>query len=474
MNKVLIVDDEKMIVNSLVLGFPWKKHGFEVVATAAGGREALTLIEQLHPDVVFTDIKMPGMTGLELMSECLERAPGTVFVVISGHAEFIYAQKAIELGATAYCLKPLENDEIAAALTKARQKLLNSDELRHAALLRFLNNPTGENAAALLSPYDLSGNIGIGLSLGDAGPLLSGVVPCIAFSMDETCRLYLFPKEYAALESYTFRAALLSAVTSGTLSAFVYDETDSPVFYLCEKLAALMDQLYVSFFAPEAAALGRAQPTLPRDTAWLEEFAALCNKNRLHEVLHRLAALKQSHEIRMSDALRIHNLCEALLRRLRNLPAAKVLRYGYELAARYEDFEKMASSLGRQLQQAGSPAVDPERLHNETLARIVAEINVHFTREMSFQELCNRYRINPSYLSQLFKKELDVTFTGYLNRLRIGYAKELLESTAILVSEISDKAGYENYLTFTKLFKRATGMTPKQYRAESRGQAATP
>ena len=472
MYKVLIVDDEKMIVNSLLLGFPWKQHDFEVVATASGGREALALMENLHPDGVMTDIKMPGMSGLELMSRCRERAPGTVFVVISGHAEFSFAQKALELGAAAYCLKPLENDEIAAALSKAKRLLTRSDELRHAALLRFLDAPSEENAGALLAPYDLSGQVGIGLSLGDALPLLSGSVPCIGFSLDEKCRLYLIPKDVACLESYAFRAALLGAVTSGALSAFVYDETDRPAWYLRERLTGLMDQLYAGFFSPERTALGRAQPPAARDTKWLDRFAALCNKNRLFEALRALSDADAA-QLTMRDALRIHNLCISLLCRLQNLPVPKAPRYGYELAARYPSFAKMRAALVRRLQQASGSAADPERLHNETLARIVTEINRNFSRDLSFQALCTRYQINPSYLSQLFKKELDMTFTSYVNRLRIGYAKELLEGTTMLVSEISDRAGYENYLTFTKLFKKETGLTPKQYRAQSRGEPTT-
>ncbi|MEG0901749.1 MAG: response regulator, partial [Clostridia bacterium] len=116
MHKVMIVDDERMIINSLALGFNWKSSGFEVIATATSGQEALRLLESLHPDVVFTDIKMPGTSGLDLMIEAKKRYPRLLFVVISGHADFTYAQKAIQLGAIAYCLKPLEDEDIQCAL----------------------------------------------------------------------------------------------------------------------------------------------------------------------------------------------------------------------------------------------------------------------------------------------------------------------------------------------------------------------
>ena len=148
------------------------------------------------------------------------------------------------------------------------------------------------------------------------------------------------------------------------------------------------------------------------------------------------------------------------------VPAPQTLRYGFELWERSPSFEALRQSLCRQLEQECGGNVDTDQLRNETLAQIVAELGSSFTQEIVYQDLCARHHINPSYLSQLFRKELGMTFTSYLNQLRIHYAKELLQSTSLRVAEISDKVGYDNYLHFTKLFKRETGTTPKQYRLE--------
>lgn len=470
MHKALLVDDERMIVNSLMLGFPWKEHGFEVVATASSGKEALALIADLRPDVVLTDVKMPAMSGLDLMEACRERAPDVVFIVISGHAEFAFAQKALKLGAVAYCLKPLENDEIAAALRKAKEQIAHQGALRNAALARFLAEPCAENAEALLAPYAFTGRMGVALSLGDASRILSGNVPCVRFSPDERCHLYLFFQDFSYLNSPHFRAALLSAVTSGSVSAFVFDETDAPAEYLLTRLPLLMDQLYAAFFAKERVMLGRAHAMEARQSAWLEDFAALCNKNRPNEALRALRDMppEESARFAMHDAVRLHNLVDAMLSRAANLSGGERLKHGFELAARYESFSAMLAALCRRVERLLHAAHDLERLHNETLARVVREVNQSFTSDLSFQEICARHGINPSYLSQLFKKEMRITFTGYVSRLRVGYAKELLETTAILVSEISDRVGCDSYLTFTRLFKRETGMTPKAYRARSK------
>ncbi|MEG0766497.1 MAG: response regulator [Clostridia bacterium] len=468
MHKVLIVDDEKMIVSSLVLGFDWKCHGFEVIATASSGREALTLIDDLRPDVVFTDVKMPGMSGLELMTTARARQPALVFVVISGYADFSFAQQALALGAIAYCLKPLEKEALQNALEKAEKVLSDSDALRHATLLRFLQEPTRERAGALFAAYPTGGMVGIGLSVGSAMALFTGNLPCVALALDAQCSLYIFPAGVQYLAGYAFRAALLGAVAEGRLSAFVYDAATDPAALLCDHLGDLLDQLYTFFFHKERATLGKALPIAPHDSPFTDALALLANKNRPAEVLQHLASLapQERAQLTMQDAVRIDNLCEALLCRLRNLPTHVKHRHGFELAARYTTFDSMLQALCKRLERASSNAFDPERVHNETLAHVITYLNRHFTQRLSYQDLCLLHHIHPNYLSQLFKKEIGVSYTGYLTQLRIAYAKELLENTSALISEISDRVGYDSYLHFTKLFKRETGRTPTQYRNE--------
>ena len=103
-------------------------------------------------------------------------------------------------------------------------------------------------------------------------------------------------------------------------------------------------------------------------------------------------------------------------------------------------------------------------IRNQTLRNVLEYLNRHFSQAISFQELCELHNINGSYLSQLFKKELGITFTAYLTQLRMNRAKELLKTTNLRISEISDALGYDYYFNFTKLFKKEVGMTPKEYR----------
>jgi len=121
--KVLIVDDETWVLENYRLGIQWEKMGFQVVATAANGMEALECIQQCHPHVIITDIRMPVMGGLELIRQVKQQSPDTEFIVISGYAEFSYAQKALNFGVAGYCLKPVEEADLQAVLVTVKDKL---------------------------------------------------------------------------------------------------------------------------------------------------------------------------------------------------------------------------------------------------------------------------------------------------------------------------------------------------------------
>ena len=112
MYKVLIVDDEQLILSGMIARFQHLNFTFESIREAASGVEALALLEKEPADIIITDIKMPDMDGLTLIREAKEKYPGTQFVVLSGYAEFEYAETAIELGVKSYLLKPISNDEL--------------------------------------------------------------------------------------------------------------------------------------------------------------------------------------------------------------------------------------------------------------------------------------------------------------------------------------------------------------------------
>ena len=121
--KVFFVEDEIITREGIRDNVDWRASGFEFCGEAPGGEMALPLLRASQPDVLITDIKMPFMDGLQLSKIVRERMPWVKIVILSGHDEFEYAQKAIGLGVTDYLLKPVDAAELQSVVQKSVEKM---------------------------------------------------------------------------------------------------------------------------------------------------------------------------------------------------------------------------------------------------------------------------------------------------------------------------------------------------------------
>lgn len=126
MYHALIIDDEKPAQIAISALGSWHDLGIELPFTANNGKDGLFSMRELHPDIVFVDMQMPLMNGLEFLKTASAEFPGTKFIIISGYDYFEYAQSGIKHGAIDYLLKPVVEDELNSALKKAVE-LLNND-----------------------------------------------------------------------------------------------------------------------------------------------------------------------------------------------------------------------------------------------------------------------------------------------------------------------------------------------------------
>lgn len=135
--KILLVDDELEIRDGMIQKLDWHQLGYDVAAAAENGVEALEKADQVQPDVIMTDIRMPFMDGLEFIEKVIERLPAVKIIVFSGFDDFEYAQKAINLGVEEYILKPISAKQLEESLIKLKKKM--DEELarkRDIAILR--------------------------------------------------------------------------------------------------------------------------------------------------------------------------------------------------------------------------------------------------------------------------------------------------------------------------------------------------
>ena len=119
MYRVVLIDDEIMALRGMAGSLPWNEMNMEIAGTARDGASGLELIRRRKPDIVITDIRMPGMDGLDMIRETLALWPETIFIILSGYSEFQYAKKAIAYGVMGYLEKPIDVGELKSTLKKA-------------------------------------------------------------------------------------------------------------------------------------------------------------------------------------------------------------------------------------------------------------------------------------------------------------------------------------------------------------------
>lgn len=129
MLKAILIDDEKKIIALMEGLVDWEAIGIEIIGTATSGRQGMEMILERHPDIVVTDIRMPGIDGLEMIRQLKGMGLDISFVLISGHKHFEYAHTAIKYGVENYLLKPINKQELQDNLVSVRDKILNSRDI---------------------------------------------------------------------------------------------------------------------------------------------------------------------------------------------------------------------------------------------------------------------------------------------------------------------------------------------------------
>ncbi len=123
MYKVVIIDDEPIIVEGLSKAIDWEEMGCSVVGSAPDGQQGISLIREKQPDIVISDICMPGLNGLKMIAALRSEYPDMQITILTGYREFEYAREAILLGVTRFLLKPSRMDELKEAITVMTGKL---------------------------------------------------------------------------------------------------------------------------------------------------------------------------------------------------------------------------------------------------------------------------------------------------------------------------------------------------------------
>ncbi|MBW7454906.1 helix-turn-helix domain-containing protein [Paenibacillus sepulcri] len=467
MLKVLIVDDENWVVESLKDMVDWQSHGFEVVGQAYNGVDALEAMNRLKPDVVFTDIRMPEMNGLELIQRARSLAFPIHFVVVSGYAEFAYAQKALTHGALAYCLKPFDEIEINGVLAKISRMHAVASPARDSSLIHLLEDPNAGNQLKLQEELEKEGfsdwsSAGIAAVVSVGSSELESIQgPVIKLKIGTAKTAFLLQERQAAALRDKWRTGVPQGIRGIGFSGKITDLGE-----IREAISGA-DMLAHQFFVTGKPAVYDQQPFRDQELNryMVDMSTAVRDKDNpaIHLVFERIGELFRAQALSIRHAFQVYNMTVSFLFKLGQTES---ILYSYEqLVQSYEHVFAMLDEL-ESLATGYSGTADPLSVEtkNRTFNAILRFVTDHFTQELSLQSLADQFFMNPSYISQLFKKEVGETFTAYISRLRIAYARELLDHEQYSIQEIAEKIGYQDYFYFARIFKKMTGTTPSQYR----------
>ena len=173
--KLMFIDDERNVVLGLQRIVDWRQYGFKVIGVAANGQEGLTKIQALHPDIVLLDIRMPGLSGIELIRTAREQGFAGEFILLTAHADFDYAHDAIRYGVVDYLLKPVDEDELLRAVLEAEKRIMAT------SVLDLYGSQSLSTMRSALFERALAGNldnIALRLSLNEGDPCRLMVIDC--------------------------------------------------------------------------------------------------------------------------------------------------------------------------------------------------------------------------------------------------------------------------------------------------------
>ena len=155
MYKVVIVEDSKLLRMGLIHTLNWQSLGCTVVGSAGDGVEGLDVICETRPDIVVTDIRMPGLSGLDMIEAAKNNGIDPAVIIVSGYDDFLYAQRALKLGVVGYLVKPIDDDEAYATLQAACARV---DEMRKYRSLSERLQSVEDSKIKIFDPYLGSGD----------------------------------------------------------------------------------------------------------------------------------------------------------------------------------------------------------------------------------------------------------------------------------------------------------------------------
>jgi len=512
MYNLLIVDDEKIERDGIKMLI--KKFCLPLnVMEASNGKEALKILKDAPIDILFTDIVMPFMDGLELAQHAKEIYPELKVIIYSAYGEFEYAKKAIDVSVIQYILKPIDISEFREVMNKVIKKCMEYEEKlneqnrliqgyqeainyeKKKMLIRMIYNENatsgyGDDVSKLKTYFE---NKFIQLVLLDFDEkffdtnnevfedFLKGVLHfeyyCINLNERQSMIFLVSEKLCEKSELYNLWNNISEFISEKFSLRFfaVFGGCTNKVENLYYEYAKIEHMLEYKFYLEKSSALFT-------DNQYLNLNLPSITVENLIEAIYRDIDLNEYHNFdkdmellseyfKNNDNLSIiyvkyifSDILKRLMEKNQSGDGLKIKEY-IESIFQSRNILQLKETIQKAVDEINSPAAETNDGLNRWLIRDVLKIiENEYMNDIGLGYIAEKVNISPSYLSYVFKKEIGHNLVKYINQFRLEKSKEMLLDTNYKIVDIGQKVGFVNKSYFCFLFKNHYGMTPGEYR----------
>ncbi len=516
MIKILIVDDDHIIIDEIQENLPWKELGIEEVFCAYNVDHAIEIIKEEQIDIIISDIEMPQASGLDLLKWVRANDYESYFLMLTCHENFDFAQEAINYGACAYLTKPLDIHTLELNLQRIVTSIQNKkntetdysfakvDFWKTLLLGEFFDYRYIKKEASLRS---------IELKKNQKYRLIYCRITSSENDVEKYGRdVFEYILEGMQSELLTKKIAnenVVKIYVADTLNFITVSEEEDPyelaklcnelidnckkyfeslvtccISNICSisdmtevnhKLRSLLESnigLYGSVFFEKDVYISQIDE---RQIIDFEKFEQMIVNVDTEGIL-RYLKLTFKH-LNDSSLLNVHSLY-IIKEEVLQVIYAHLMKKGIQATKLFIDQRSIRLSdhatdspvdMIKWCKNILEKTFDYEETVNKTpslIEQINAFIHGHYSESITRTEVAEHFFLTPEYLAKLYKKKTGVSIKSYINQCRIDKAKVKLRNESTPISDIAESVGYDNFSYFSTLFKKATGLSPKDYRSQ--------
>lgn len=488
MYKVLIVEDEASAANFIKQIIEKKCPNYQLIAVAANGREALEKIEQIQPDVVISDIRMPVMDGIQLVEKISRIYPEIFVVLVTGYQEFEYAQKALRAGVSEYLLKPVKPKELQQLMEnlaveidriyyekriKVFQQLVKQEkDIKKSEVEACFE--AGKYYALLLRKKGLPKRF----SAQDGIPIYSlANEQFFIYGRDEMEVLYLIHAKYLFEESFDefVKRIFNRFCDTGSYSTCIQYGHTFEIMELPKVIKKLYrslnsgivigkDQIICSDNKSDYDQVGEAEKMLCER---IEYYIRYKETYKMKEILSALFELwREDERTQIYIEKQMDHIFYELGMVYDNKEQFEETVYALEEAFFYaEDLNDLQEVVMQMIQQFDPQGqVEKNDDKEELFQEILIYLENHMHEEITIPKICSRFGVSQTSLSRMFRRKEQCSFSNYLMRLRIECAKRVMDQDKeVFVKDVAERVGYKDQFYFSRIFRSIVGKSPSEY-----------